>query len=107
MLLMNLHYMNTGHAEEGFPFALVQAVETSRERDRNGDWQVTLELLILENDIAGICAPPGRVLGMMPHPERNALPWHHPAGTQRPPPEDAGGGLRIFENAVRWAREHA
>ncbi|MHC4923811.1 MAG: phosphoribosylformylglycinamidine synthase I [Planctomycetota bacterium] len=59
------------------------------------------------DDIAGICDPTGRVLGMMPHPERNALPWHHPAGTRRPPPEDAGGGLRIFENAVRWAREHA
>ncbi|MHC5020620.1 MAG: BamA/TamA family outer membrane protein, partial [Planctomycetota bacterium] len=43
------------YSEEGFPFALVQAVETERRRDRNGDWQVTLELLILENDIAGIC----------------------------------------------------
>jgi len=43
------------YGEQGFPFALVQAVETRRERDRNGDWQVTLELLIFENDIAAVC----------------------------------------------------
>ena len=58
-------------------------------------------------DIAGICDGTGRVLGLMPHPERNTLPWHHPGATRRPPPAGAGSGLRVFENAVRWAREHA
>lgn len=29
-------------------------------------------------DIAGICDRTGRVLGLMPHPERNLDPWHHP-----------------------------
>jgi phosphoribosylformylglycinamidine synthase I len=59
------------------------------------------------DDIAGICDPTGRVFGLMPHPERNALPWHHPGAAQRPLPQRAGNGLRVFENAVRWAREHA
>ena len=58
------------------------------------------------DDIAGICDPTGRVLGLMPHPERNALPWQHPLGTRRPVPARAGGGLALFANAVRWAREH-
>ena len=58
------------------------------------------------DDIAGICDATGRVLGLMPHPERNALPWQHPLGTRRPVPARAGGGLALFANAVRWAREH-
>jgi phosphoribosylformylglycinamidine synthase len=57
-------------------------------------------------DIAGICDPTGRVFGLMPHPERNALPWHHPGAARRPRPEAAAGGLRVFQNAVRWAVEH-
>jgi len=32
--------------------------------------------------IAGICDPTGRVLGLMPHPERNVDPWHHPHWTR-------------------------
>jgi phosphoribosylformylglycinamidine synthase len=58
------------------------------------------------DDIAGVCDPTGRVLGLMPHPERNALPWHHPGASRRPRPAGAGSGLRVFENAVRWAGEH-
>jgi phosphoribosylformylglycinamidine synthase I len=58
-------------------------------------------------DVAGICDPTGRVFGLMPHPERNMLPWHHPGSAGRPRPSRAGSGLRVFENAVRWAREHA
>jgi len=58
-------------------------------------------------DIAGICDPTGRVFGLMPHPERNMLPWHHPGAAIRPRPAGTASGLRVFENAVRWAREHA
>ena len=37
-------------------------------------------------DVAGLCDPTGRVLGLMPHPERNILPWHHPQWTRRSAP---------------------
>ena len=58
-------------------------------------------------DVAGVCDPTGRVFGLMPHPERNALPWHHPGVRALPRAEGAASGLRVFGNAVRWAREHA
>ena len=51
------------------------------------------------SDVAGLCDPTGRVLGLMPHPERNVLPWHHPQWTRRPPAE-AGDGLALFRRAV-------
>ena len=56
------------------------------------------------DDIAGICDPTGRVLGLMPHPERHCLPIHHPRWT-REGLKERGDGLRIFERAVRFAEE--
>lgn len=35
------------------------------------------------DDIAGLCDPTGRVLGLMPHPERFLLETHHPQWTRR------------------------
>ncbi len=54
------------------------------------------------NAIAGITDPGGRVMGLMPHPERNCLPTHHPNWRRRKGilPE----GLFIFENAVAAIR---
>jgi len=57
-------------------------------------------------DVAGVCDPTGRVFGLMPHPERNTLPWHHPRRTADPAWPGIAGGLRVFENAVRWAKEN-
>ena len=54
-----------------------------------------------QGDVAGLCDATGRVLGMMPHPERNVLPTHRPGWTRRPTAE-AGDGLRLFENAVGY-----
>jgi len=51
--------------------------------------------------VAGVVDPTGRVLGLMPHPERNVEPWHHPRWTRGTP---GGGGLAIFANAVRFLR---
>jgi phosphoribosylformylglycinamidine synthase I len=48
--------------------------------------------------VAGLTNRAGNVLGLMPHPDRNAVPGLAPAGRQ-----DAGG-LRLFENAVRMAK---
>lgn len=50
-----------------------------------------------EGDVAGITDATGRILGLMPHPERYVDVTHHPQwtrGVDRRP-----DGLRIFENA--------
>lgn len=55
--------------------------------------------------IAGISDPTGRILGLMPHPERHFLFHHHPMWT-RLEPERQGQGARIFENGVNYVREN-
>jgi phosphoribosylformylglycinamidine (FGAM) synthase-like amidotransferase family enzyme len=55
-------------------------------------------------DIAGICDTTGRILGLMPHPERHVLGTHHPRWT-REGLKQFGDGLEIFRNAVRYVRE--
>ncbi len=52
--------------------------------------------------IAGICNPRGNVLGLMPHPENAVFPYQHPRWT-REPLREAGDGLALFRNAVRYA----
>jgi len=54
------------------------------------------------DDIAGITDAGGRVLGLMPHPERHVLPWQHPAWTRGGPAAE-GDGVFIFRNAVNHA----
>ena len=56
------------------------------------------------DDIAGICDTTGRILGMMPHPERHILGTQHPRWT-REGLKKSGDGFKIFENAIRYARE--
>ena len=56
-----------------------------------------------DRDIAGICDPSGRVLGLMPHPERHVHPTHHPQWTRREPSAE-GDGLQIFRNALNAAQ---
>jgi len=52
--------------------------------------------------IAGICDPTGRVLGLMPHPERNLTPWNHPHWT-RNSPRTEGEGVRFYRRLVEAA----
>lgn len=56
----------------------------------------------IEN-IAGICDTTGRVLGMMPHPERHILGTQHPRWT-REGLKKFGDGLEIFKNGINYAR---
>jgi len=56
------------------------------------------------NHIAGICDPSGRVLGLMPHPERHIDPTHHPRWTRRGLAEE-GDGVAVFRNAVQYFLE--
>ncbi len=62
------------------------------------------------HDVAGITDPTGRVLALMPHPERHIFFTQHPTWTwlkekylreNRSLPEQ-GEGLKVFENAVKW-----
>lgn len=54
-----------------------------------------------QGEVAGVCDASGRVLGLMPHPERHVLPTQHPQWTRRGlAPE--GDGLRLFRNAVEY-----
>jgi phosphoribosylformylglycinamidine synthase len=63
------------------------------------------------DEIAGICDPTGRVLGLMPHPERNVTPWNHPhwarlaAEARLSPrgPRTEGEGLRFYRRLVEAA----
>ena len=54
-----------------------------------------------DGHIAGLCDDTGRVLGLMPHPERFIDRTHHPRWTREDLPEN-GDGLQIFENAVAY-----
>lgn len=56
-------------------------------------------------DIAGICDRSGRVLGLMPHPERFIDSHQHPQWTrQQQPSSEPTAGLRLFKNAVAYFR---
>ena len=52
-------------------------------------------------DIAGITDKTGRVLGLMPHPERHLTYLHHPRHT-REKQDEKGDGYYIFKNAVDY-----
>jgi len=53
------------------------------------------------HNIAGIGDPTGRILGLMPHPERFIHATQHPQWTRRGLNGD-GAGLKIFQNAVDY-----
>jgi len=56
-----------------------------------------------QGDIAGLCDPSGRVLGLMPHPDRFVVGTQHPCWTALPPRE-FGDGLAMFQRAVAHLR---
>jgi phosphoribosylformylglycinamidine synthase subunit PurQ / glutaminase len=56
--------------------------------------------------IAGICDPTGRVLGLMPHPERHFFTHQHPAWSRLNKKEKLGDGAKIFENGINYVKSH-
>lgn len=52
-------------------------------------------------DIAGLSDPSGRVLGLMPHPERFLFATQHPHWT-RLKLEGDGAGLKMFQNGIDY-----
>lgn len=57
--------------------------------------------------IAGICDITGRVLGLMPHPERISDPLNHPLHNRQSATVLAqADGLQLFQTAVQYVRDH-
>ena len=57
------------------------------------------------NSIAGLTDSTGRVLGLMPHPERFVTHTQHPHWS-RLKDKDNGDGMTIFNNAVNYIKEN-
>jgi phosphoribosylformylglycinamidine synthase len=57
------------------------------------------------DSIAGLCDSTGRVLGLMPHPERFIKFTQHPYWTRLKDKQKADGGT-IFDNAVKYVKEN-
>jgi len=98
------YFLPVAHAEGKF----VASGETLDAIEEQG--QVVFRYASGENpngslrDVAGICDSTGRVLGLMPHPERHIEGWHHPYWTRTGLAEE-GDGMRLFRNAVDAVRE--
>jgi phosphoribosylformylglycinamidine synthase I len=67
------------------------------------------------DSIAGLTDATGRVLGLMPHPERHVRPTQHPHWSRLYKTQDTrgktqdiryGDGMTIFANAVRFVQEN-
>ncbi|MFH0790661.1 MAG: phosphoribosylformylglycinamidine synthase subunit PurQ [Candidatus Omnitrophota bacterium] len=58
------------------------------------------------DNIAGICDQTGRILGLMPHPERHIDILQHPRWTNRKQRKTEGDGLQIFKNGVNYVKNN-
>lgn len=57
------------------------------------------------DNIAGICDDTGRILGLMPHPERHIDSLQHPRSAKTTARKD-GDGLQIFKNGIEFAAKN-
>jgi len=57
-------------------------------------------------NVAAVTDRTGRMLGIMPHPERHLMATHHPTWTRRRGGNaaDVGDGFKVFANAVSYFR---
>ncbi len=58
------------------------------------------------DDIAGITDKTGRILGLMPHPERHFLFTQHPFWTRLHKNGRRGHGAKIFENGINYVKRN-
>ena len=72
------------------------------ENGREGEYPVNPNGSV--NSIAGLTDSTGRVLGLMPHPERFVRPTQHPRWSRLKDVD--GDGMTIFNNAVKYIREN-
>ena len=104
-------YLPVAHAEGKFVFRSESEARRLTDQGQialrysqpqaNGDVPYPYNPNGSQHHVAGICDPSGRVFGLMPHPERNIEPTHHPRWTREGLRED-GEGLQIFHNAVAY-----
>jgi phosphoribosylformylglycinamidine synthase len=93
-------YLPVAHAEGKF---VARDERTLGQLDAAG--QLVLRYVSADNpngsmaDVAGVCDATGRVLGLMPHPERHVDRTQHPRWT-RGEGGPMGDGLQLFVNAV-------
>ncbi len=57
-------------------------------------------------DIAGLTDPTGRILGLMPHPERHFLATQHPFWTRLKKKSRFGDGAKVFQNGVDYVKKN-
>ena len=58
------------------------------------------------DDIAGITDKTGRILGLMPHPERHFIFEHHPRWTRLSKKSEYGDGAKIFKNGIEYIKKN-
>lgn len=73
------------------------------ENGEEGDYPINPNGSV--DSIAGLTDSTGRVLGLMPHPERHVRHTQHPHWLRLGGKKD-GDGMGIFANAVRFVREN-
>lgn len=73
------------------------------ENGREGDYPINPNGSM--ESIAGLTDKTGRILGLMPHPERFVRTTHHPHWS-RLKEKPAGDGITIFNNAVKYIQEN-
>jgi len=102
-------YLPIAHGEGKVCFARPEELQQITEKgqiafryvDKNGSYGAyPINPNGSTDHIAGLCDPTGRVLGLMPHPERFVHPTHHPRWTRQEITEP--DGRSIFINAVKY-----
>jgi len=73
------------------------------ENGEEGDYPINPNGSV--DSIAGLTDSTGRVLGLMPHPERHVRHTQHPRWTRLKGKNDADG-MTIFNNAVKYIQEN-
>jgi phosphoribosylformylglycinamidine synthase len=73
------------------------------ENGKEGDYPINPNGSV--DSIAGLTDTTGRVLGLMPHPERFVRPTQHPHWSRLKNKRD-GDGMTIFNNAVKFIQQN-
>lgn len=73
------------------------------ENSKEGDYPINPNGSV--DSIAGLTDTTGRVLGLMPHPERFVRPTQHPHWSRLKNSQD-GDGMTIFNNAIRFIQQN-